>query len=82
MNIIGNVKGMNAFLFDDMIDTAGTIVHRNIEKPLHAGPIQGFFDIPVDHLYAMPVLLDYRKTLESVLLPSGEYLDYGAVAAA
>lgn len=28
---------------------------------LHAGPIQGFFNIPVDHLYAMPVLLEYIK---------------------
>jgi ribose-phosphate pyrophosphokinase len=28
---------------------------------LHAGQIQGFFDIPVDHLYAMPVFLEYLK---------------------
>ena len=26
---------------------------------LHAGPIQGFFNIPVDHLYATPILLDH-----------------------
>jgi len=31
---------------------------------LHAGQIQGFFDIPVDHLYATPVLIDYLKRLK------------------
>jgi ribose-phosphate pyrophosphokinase len=31
---------------------------------LHAGQIQGFFNIPVDHLYATPVFLDYLKTME------------------
>jgi len=30
---------------------------------LHAGQIQGFFDIPVDHLYAAPVLVEYMKQL-------------------
>jgi ribose-phosphate pyrophosphokinase len=29
---------------------------------LHAGQIQGFFNIPVDHLFAMPVLMDYLRT--------------------
>ncbi len=29
---------------------------------LHAGQIQGFFDIPVDNLYAAPVILDYIKS--------------------
>jgi ribose-phosphate pyrophosphokinase len=31
---------------------------------LHAGQIQGFFDIPVDHLYAAPVLIEYLKDLQ------------------
>lgn len=44
-------------LVADLIETAGT--HRVLTMDLHAGQIQGFFDIPVDHLYAMPVLLDY-----------------------
>jgi ribose-phosphate pyrophosphokinase len=30
---------------------------------LHAAQIQGFFDIPVDHLFAMPVLIEYFKSL-------------------
>ncbi|MCK9173635.1 MAG: ribose-phosphate diphosphokinase, partial [Desulfuromonas thiophila] len=33
-------------------------VNRVVTMDLHAGQIQGFFDIPVDHLYAAPVLLD------------------------
>ena len=32
---------------------------------LHAQQIQGFFDIPVDHLYASPILFQYLKTLET-----------------
>ena len=43
----------------DLITTAGA--HRVLTMDLHAGPIQGFFNIPVDHLYARPVLLDYVK---------------------
>jgi ribose-phosphate pyrophosphokinase len=36
---------------------------------LHAGQIQGFFNIPVDHLYAAPVILDYiRKELQNDLV--------------
>jgi ribose-phosphate pyrophosphokinase len=34
---------------------------RVLTVDLHAGQIQGFFNIPVDHLYASPVLLDYVK---------------------
>jgi ribose-phosphate pyrophosphokinase len=34
-------------------------VRRVLCMDLHAGQIQGFFNIPVDHLYAAPVLLDY-----------------------
>jgi ribose-phosphate pyrophosphokinase len=40
----------------DLITTAG--VHRVLCVDLHAGQIQGFFNIPVDHLYAAPVVLD------------------------
>jgi len=36
-------------------------VRRVLAMDLHAGQIQGFFNIPVDHLYAAPVLLDYLK---------------------
>ncbi len=46
-------------LVADLIETAGT--HRVLTMDLHAGQIQGFFDIPVDHLYATPVLLEYIR---------------------
>ncbi|MBF0565971.1 MAG: ribose-phosphate pyrophosphokinase [Nitrospirae bacterium] len=46
-------------LVADLIEVAGT--HRVLTIDLHAGQIQGFFNIPVDHLYATPVLLDYIK---------------------
>jgi ribose-phosphate pyrophosphokinase len=38
--------------------------HRVLCMDLHAGQIQGFFDIPVDHLFAAPVLVDYFQRLE------------------
>ena len=34
---------------------------RVVCMDLHAGQIQGFFDMPVDHLYAAPILIDYIK---------------------
>ncbi len=46
-------------LVADLITVAGA--NRVLTMDLHAGQIQGFFDIPVDHLYAMPVLLEYIK---------------------
>ncbi|MFI5224769.1 MAG: ribose-phosphate diphosphokinase [Nitrospirales bacterium] len=48
---------ISAKLVADLITTAGT--DRVLTMDLHAGQIQGFFNIPVDHLYALPVLLDY-----------------------
>ncbi len=46
-------------LVADIIEAAGA--SRVITIDLHAGQIQGFFKIPVDNLYATPVLLDYIK---------------------
>jgi len=48
---------ISAKLVADLITTAGA--DRVLTMDLHAGQIQGFFKIPVDHLYAAPVLLDY-----------------------
>ena len=39
-------------------------VNRVLTMDLHAQQIQGFFDIPVDHLYAAPVIFEYLKTLD------------------
>jgi len=50
---------ISAKLVADLIVTAGA--HRVLTMDLHAGQIQGFFNIPVDHLYASPVLLDYFR---------------------
>jgi len=52
---------ISARLVADLITTAGA--SRILTVDLHAGQIQGFFNIPVDHLFAAPVLLDYLKQL-------------------
>ncbi len=51
-----------AKLVANLITTAGT--DRVLAMDLHAAQIQGFFDIPVDHLYAMPVFLDFFSELD------------------
>ena len=50
---------ISAKLVADLLTVAGA--NRVIALDLHAGQIQGFFDIPVDHLYARPVLVHYVK---------------------
>lgn len=50
---------ITAKLVADLLTTAGT--HRVISMELHAGQIQGFFDIPVDHLYSSPIMLEYLR---------------------
>jgi ribose-phosphate pyrophosphokinase len=50
---------ISAKLVADLLAASGT--HRVLTMDLHAGQIQGFFDIPVDHLYANPVLIDYFR---------------------
>ncbi len=50
---------ITAKLVANLIVAAG--VNRVLVMDLHAGQIQGFFDIPVDHLYSTPVFLEYLK---------------------
>ncbi|MAS95555.1 MAG: ribose-phosphate pyrophosphokinase [Verrucomicrobiales bacterium] len=50
---------ITAKLVANLLTAAG--VSRVLTMDLHAGQIQGFFDIPVDHLYAMPVLIRYLR---------------------
>ena len=50
---------ITAKLVADLIVTAGA--NRILAMDLHTGQIQGFFNIPVDNLFATPVLLDYLK---------------------
>ncbi|MCA1986389.1 MAG: ribose-phosphate pyrophosphokinase [Desulfovibrio sp.] len=53
---------ISAKLVSDFLTVAG--MHRLITIDLHAGQIQGFFDLPVDNLYALPVFLEYMRGLE------------------
>jgi ribose-phosphate pyrophosphokinase len=53
---------ISAKLVADLITAAGA--NRVLALDLHAGQIQGFFNIPVDHLFAAPVLIDHLATLE------------------
>lgn len=50
---------ISAKLAADLISTAGA--DRVLSMDLHAGQIQGFFNVPFDHLYSLPVLLDYIR---------------------
>ena len=50
---------ISAKLVADMITLAGA--NRIITMDLHAGQIQGFFNIPVDNLFAAPVLIDHIR---------------------
>jgi ribose-phosphate pyrophosphokinase len=51
---------ISAKLVANLLDTAG--VDRVITMDLHAGQIQGFFDVPVDNLYSAPIIIDDIKT--------------------
>jgi len=53
---------IGAKLIADMLGVAG--VDRVITMDLHADQIQGFFDIPVDHLYASSIFVPYIKSLK------------------
>jgi ribose-phosphate pyrophosphokinase len=61
---------ISAKLVADLITAAGA--SRVLALDLHAGQIQGFFNIPVDHLFAAPVMIDYlaKKDLQDVVLVS------------
>ncbi len=50
---------ISAKLVADLLTAAGA--DRVVSIDLHTGQIQGFFDMPVDHLVAMPILLDYLR---------------------
>ena len=50
---------ISAKMVADLITAVGT--NRVLTVDLHAGQIQGFFNIPVDNLYAAPVLVDYIR---------------------
>ena len=61
---------ITAKLVANLLVAAGA--HRVLTMDLHAQQIQGFFDIPVDHLYAAPVMYDYlkKKDLQNLVVVS------------
>ena len=61
---------ITAKLVANLIVAAGA--DRVLTMDLHAGQIQGFFDIPVDHLYGMPVFLEHirKKNLQDLVIVS------------
>lgn len=68
-----------AKLMADLLETAGAT--RVITLDLHAPQIQGFFNIPIDHLQGVPILADYfeQKNLQDVIVVSP---DHGGVTRA
>lgn len=70
---------ITAKLVANLIETAGA--HRVITMDLHATQIQGFFDIPVDHLLGVPILANYfaNKGMSDVVVVSP---DHGGVTRA
>ncbi|MBP2645537.1 MAG: prs [Firmicutes bacterium] len=70
---------ISAKLVANLLTTAG--VTRVVTMDLHAGQIQGFFDIPVDHLIGVPILSDYlvAKQLDDLVVVSP---DLGGVSRA
>ncbi len=59
---------ISAKLVSNLITKAGA--HRVLTIDLHASQIQGFFDIPVDHLFAAPVVVDYfnRNPIDNLIV--------------
>lgn len=53
---------ISAKLVADLLETAGA--SRALTLDLHAPQIQGYFDVPVDHLYGSPVLVEYFRNLK------------------
>ncbi|WP_242224270.1 ribose-phosphate diphosphokinase [Bacillus cereus group sp. BfR-BA-01380] len=70
---------ITAKLFANLLETAGAT--RVITLDLHAPQIQGFFDIPIDHLMGVPILSDYfeKKGLKDIVIVSP---DHGGVTRA
>src|SRR3954449_11103643 len=57
---VGRVP-ITAKLVANLLTTAGA--HRVLTLDLHAAQIQGFLDIPLDHLHGSPVIIDYVRSL-------------------
>ena len=72
-------ESITAKLVANLLTEAGA--HRILAMDLHSAQIQGYFDIPLDHVYGAPILIDYllKKNLPDVVIVSP---DVGGVARA
>ncbi|MCE5301010.1 MAG: ribose-phosphate pyrophosphokinase [Spirochaetia bacterium] len=63
---------ITAKLVANLLTTAGA--NRVLTMDLHAGQIQGFFDIPVDHLLAAPIFINYfkKKKLKNLMISTSD----------
>src|ERR1035441_4164431 len=61
---------ISAKLIASLLERAGA--DRIMALDLHAAQIQGFFDVPVDHLFSAPVMIEYFKPLEVPLVRRSE----------
>ncbi len=63
---------ITAKLIANILTSAGA--HRVLTMDLHAGQIQGFFDIPVDHLLAAPVFINYfkKKKIKDLIISTSD----------
>jgi len=68
---------ITAKLIADLLTTAG--ISRVVSIDLHAGQIQGFFNVPFDHLFANKVFLDYLRPKFALELPVFVSPDAGGV---
>ena len=57
---------ISAKLVANILGASGT--NRVLTMDLHKAQIQGFFDIPVDHLFAAPIIVEYLARLDSAVL--------------
>ncbi len=64
---------ITAKLVANLLETTG--VDRILTLDLHAPQIQGFFDVPIDHLQGVPILSDYieQKNLEDIVVVSPDH---------
>jgi ribose-phosphate pyrophosphokinase len=59
---------ITAKLVADLIQASG--IDRLVTLELHTGAIQGFFNIPVDHLFSKPIFVDYFKQSDNLIIVS------------
>src|SRR5437763_1446502 len=56
---LGELKAFSGSAHPELARERAAVPNRVLTMDLHKAQIQGFFDIPVDHLFAAPVIIDY-----------------------